>query len=337
MALALFAITTVGGILFAQTATDIPQDYGTPLRIMIASGIDANGNLILSGTEQRKTKVPREVEHNGKKFTQEMTWDHPVTILGRQTIALKDVTIYDGEGKVLSLDQARQRLKEPTPVLLSMAGERVNPIYSKILSKDTLTFTFASFPEFKEIPDPARAARVAEEARRKGTITVGQKVADFSVQTLDGKTVSFSELQKDEKRTKMGVVVLSFWCSTCGSCRLDEHQLDKLAKDYAGRAAVFAIDCNVGETAEKITAFAKESGLTMPILLDARGRSADVFGAEVTTTTVVIDGEGVLRYCGRFRHDHHTFAEDALKAVLAGREVALKTTSHVGCLIMRKQ
>jgi hypothetical protein len=25
-----------------------------------------------------------------------------------------------------------------------------------------------------------------------------------------------------------------------------------------------------------------------------------LFGTEATTTTVVIDGEGVLRYCGRF-------------------------------------
>jgi len=50
-----------------------------------------------------------------------------------------------------------------------------------------------------------------------------------------------------------------------------------------------------------------------------------VLGTEVTTTTAVIDGGGVLRYCGRFRQ-----AEEALKAVLAGKEVAVKTTPHDG-------
>jgi hypothetical protein len=51
----------------------------------------------------------------------------------------------------------------------------------------------------------------------------------------------------------------------------------------------------------------------------------------VTTTTVVIDGDGVLRYCGQFKEgDKHAFAEDALRAVLAGKEVAVKTTLHQG-------
>jgi hypothetical protein len=40
---------------------------------------------------------------------------------------------------------------------------------------------------------------------------------------------------------------------------------------------------------------------------------------------VVIDGKGVLRYCGRFGQ-----SEAALKAVLAGKEVAVKTTPHDG-------
>ena len=154
---------------------------------------------------------------------------------------------------------------------------------------------------------------------------------DFSVRTLDGKTGKLSELQKDEKRTKTGVVVLSFWCSSCSSCRRVEHDLDKLARDYQGQAAVIALDANAGETAERVTAFAKEKGLALSIVLDPGGRTADLFGTEVTTTTVVIDGKGVLRYCGRFgQGDEAASAEAALKAVLAGKDVAVKTTPHDG-------
>src|SRR5262249_50029409 len=166
------------------------------------------------------------------------------------------------------------------------------------MTKETLTFTFSALPEFKPRDPPT--GRTPVEPKRKGTVAVGEKVPDFSVQTLDGKTVKLGELQKDEKRTKTGVVVLSFWCSTCGSCRRVEHHLDKLARDYEGRAAVIALDANAGETAVRVAAFAKEKGLTMPIVLDPGGRTADLFGTEVTTTTVVIDGKGVLRYCGRF-------------------------------------
>src|SRR5262249_14865167 len=136
--------------------------------------------------------------------------------------------------------------------------------------------------------------------KRKGQIAVGDKVPDFSVRTLDGKTVKLSELRKDRKRTRKGVIVLTFWCSTCQSCRRVEQHLDKLARDYKGQAAVIALDANAGETAERVAAFARKKGLVLPIVLDPDGGTADVFGTEVTTTTVVIDGKGVLRYCGRF-------------------------------------
>jgi thiol-disulfide isomerase/thioredoxin len=289
--------------------------YGGPPRIFIASRIDAGGNLILSGLESRQKKITREVEKNGKKVTVEGTLTYPVTVLNRQSVSLKGVTIYDGAGKTIPIDQARRRLKEPTPVLLTFTGEKVDPIYLKIMKKETLTFSFPRVPEFKQLSRP----------KRKGTATVGAKVPDFAVRALDGKAVKLSELQKDRKRTKKGVVVLSFWCSTCHSCRRVEHQLDKLAKDYAGQAAVIALDANAGETAARVAAFAKKTGLTMPIVLDPSGRTADLFDTEVTTTTVVIDGKGVLRYCGRFGQ-----GAEALKAVLAGKEVAVKTTPHDG-------
>ncbi len=163
------------------------------------------------------------------------------------------------------------------------------------------------------------------------SVPVGKKVPDFALRDLDGRTVKLSELQKDSQRTPKGVVLLSFWCSTCSSCRRVEHHLDKLAKDYQGQALVLALDANAGETTEDVRAFAKKIGLTLPIFLNPDGRAADIFGTEVTTTTVLIDGDGVLRYCGRFRDgDRHAYAEDALKAVLAGKEVAVKTTPQDG-------
>ena len=76
--------------------------------------------------------------------------------------------------------------------------------------------------------------------------------------------------------------------------------------------SILVVSDATGETAERVAAFAKENGLAMRIVLDPGGRTADLFGTEVTTTTVVIDGDGVLRYCGRFGQ-----GEAALKAVLS--------------------
>jgi len=164
----------------------------------------------------------------------------------------------------------------------------------------------------------------------QGSVKIGDNVPDFSVRTLDGKSVKLSELQKDETRTKNGVVVLSFWCTTCHSCRDVEHLLAELCKDYEGQAAVMALDANANETAQDAVAFVKEHELALPVLLDPSGRTAELFGVQRTTTTVVIDGKGVLRYCGQFRQKGGGSAEEALKAVLAGKEVAVKTTPHNG-------
>lgn len=169
-----------------------------------------------------------------------------------------------------------------------------------------------------------------KETAPQGSVKIGDNVPDFSVRTLDGKSVRLSELQKDERRTERGVVVLSFWCTTCHSCRDVEHLLAKLYKDYGGQAAVIALDANADETAERVAAFVKKHGLELPIVLDHSGNTADLFGVKRTTTTVVIDGKGVLRYCGQFRQKGGGSAEEALKAVLTGKEVAIKTTPHNG-------
>src|SRR6266498_3419401 len=125
------------------------------------------------------------------------------------------------------------------------------------------------------------AVWVQNQPSGEDAVKVGAKVPDFAIKTLDGKSVKLSELQRDEKRTKNGVVVLSFWCSTCHSCRHVEADLAKLAKDYAGQAAVIALDANADDTAEVIAAFVKKKGLTMPVALDPGGQTADVFGIKV--------------------------------------------------------
>jgi thiol-disulfide isomerase/thioredoxin len=177
---------------------------------------------------------------------------------------------------------------------------------------------------------PMSATTQAVGTSSSQPVTVGQKVPDFSLRDLDGKPITLGGLQKDEKRGKKGVILLTFWCSFCGSCRRVEHHLDRLARGYEGKAAVVAVDASAGETAAQVRGFAKEKGLSLPIFLDPRGHTADLFGTEVTTTSVVIDGDGLLRYCGRFEDGSHRYAEEALSTVLAGKEVPVKTTPHDG-------
>jgi peroxiredoxin len=158
-------------------------------------------------------------------------------------------------------------------------------------------------------------------------LAVGDTVPDFEVRDLQGKTHRLSDLRK---KTESGIVSLTFWCSFCHSCRDVEASMDRFARDNKGKAVVAAIDASAGETAAKVSAFAKKKGLSLPILMDAPGKAADLFGVNVTTTTIVIDGHGKLRYRGQYQDGSQALASDALAAVLAGRSVAKEETALRG-------
>ncbi len=159
-------------------------------------------------------------------------------------------------------------------------------------------------------------------------LAIGEKVPDFTV-TLDGRQRKLSELQRDRDLTADGTLVLTFWCSFCHSCRDVEQALEAMAGQYRRKVGVMALDASHGETPERIAAFAKEQKLTLPIALDPSGKTADLFGTRVTTTTVVIDKEGVLRYRGQF-DGGHAYAQQAVRAVLAGEPVRSKETRQKG-------
>jgi peroxiredoxin len=153
------------------------------------------------------------------------------------------------------------------------------------------------------------------------TAAVGDKVADFSVSDTAGKTWTLSELAK---RTPSGVVCLTYWCTFCHSCRKLDATLPRTAEDFRGKAAVLGVDASALDTPERIEAFIKEKKFTLPVFLDG-GKVADLFGVTVTTTTLVVDKDGVLRYRGRFEG-----GVEALKALLDGKDIPVKETPPAG-------
>jgi peroxiredoxin len=146
-------------------------------------------------------------------------------------------------------------------------------------------------------------AVITQDSKR---LVVGEKVPDFTVTDLAGKTVKLSDLQK---LTESGVVSLTFWCTTCHSCRTMDARFQKLAAEMKGRATVVGIDANAADTAQKVEEFARNKKFSVPVFLDA-GKAADLFGIRLTTTTVVIDKAGVLRYSGQFGGEDAPFGRE---------------------------
>ncbi len=159
------------------------------------------------------------------------------------------------------------------------------------------------------------------------SVAVGDKVPDFTVIDVEGKAWKLSDLQK---RTVSGVVSLTFWCTFCHSCRMMDARFQKVAEEFKDKASILGIDASAADTAKRVEAFAREKNFSVAVFMDADGKIANLFGIRLTTTTVVIDKAGVLRYRGQFGVEESPHAQNALRAVLDGQEVAVKETAPAG-------
>ena len=89
--------------------------------------------------------------------------------------------------------------------------------------------------------------------------------------------------------------------------------------------------------------FAKEQGYTAPYLVDENSKFADLFGANHTPEVFLFSNKGKLVYKGAMNDNpgnpdayKKMYIEDAINAMIAGKEVDPKTTKSIGCSIKRK-
>lgn len=141
-------------------------------------------------------------------------------------------------------------------------------------------------------------------------VKIGQQVPDFSMTTIDGKTIKMSDL-------KGKVVMLQFTASWCSVCRKEMPHIEAdIWKKYKDNKnfALFGIDLD--EPKDVVEKFAKQIPVTYPLALDPKGGIFYQFaekGAGVTRN-VIIDKSGKIVYMTRL-YKEEEFQE--MKSVIA--------------------
>ena len=86
-------------------------------------------------------------------------------------------------------------------------------------------------------------------------------------------------------------VLLNFWASWCEPCRAEMPTLAQVAELY-GPDKLLVLAINFKQHPSRALQFAKNSGFTLPVLLDVDGRVAQQWGVKVFPTTLTVNRHG---------------------------------------------
>jgi thiol-disulfide isomerase/thioredoxin len=143
-----------------------------------------------------------------------------------------------------------------------------------------------------------------------GATKLGDRAHDFSLPSLDGKSVKLSDL-------KGAVVIVDFWASWCGPCKKELPALDRIAAKYSGKVVVLAV--NIDKERKKADAFlaqAKVSAATT-ILLDPEGKVAAAYDVPTMPSSYVVDSHGIIKHVqAGFKSGDEDALEDKVRELM---------------------
>jgi peroxiredoxin len=170
---------------------------------------------------------------------------------------------------------------------------------------------------------------------RMARLALGDPAPPFELPAIDGKSHSLEDFRGQP-------VAVVFSCVHCPYVVAWEDRLNDVARDYAGRAGLVAVNSNagyLGDGVDDMKQRAEEKSFAFPFLYDETQEVASSYGASRTPEVFLFDGEHRLAYHGTPDSDHQDpegadpYLRRALDAVLDGGEIEPVEVPPVGCTI----
>lgn len=157
-------------------------------------------------------------------------------------------------------------------------------------------------------------------------LSIGDLAPGFSLAATDGSVVSLASLREP-------AVLVVFTCNHCPVAVAYEDRLIALAREYAGRVAVVAVNPNddrkvPDDSMAKMRERAVEKGFPFPYVRDDTQEIARAYDARCTPDPFLLDRDRRVAYAGRIDDSWKDEARvtrrdlrDAIEAVLADQPV----------------
>ncbi len=128
------------------------------------------------------------------------------------------------------------------------------------------------------------SAQVDTPPAAGGLFKPGDPAPDFTMVLDDGRYLRLSDLQGKP-------VVLNFWATWCGPCRLEMPELVKAA---GADPDLVVLAANVQEAQPPVADFAAEFEMDLPVVLDKEGKVRSLYRVPGLPTTYFIDKRGKI-------------------------------------------
>lgn len=137
----------------------------------------------------------------------------------------------------------------------------------------------------------AKTLEAVSETAGGASPLINKAAPDFKLPALDGRTVSLADYRGKQK------VVLSFWASWCGPCRLELPVLRSFyEKTHKSGADYEILAINLDEDRDAAERATREVKLPFPVLLDPESKTSGAYDVYAIPTLFVIDKLGRVTY-----------------------------------------
>jgi thioredoxin-related protein len=177
------------------------------------------------------------------------------------------------------------------------------------------------------------------------SLPIGGELPEGDLKMLDvkGNMVSMKDAKKQN-----GLLVM-FSCNTCPYVIKNQQRTKAICK-YAlqNNIGVILLNSNEGQRSvddsyKAMQDYAKDQGYEWHYIVDKDNKIADEFGAKRTPECFLFNKELKLDYHGAIddnpgddKNITHHYLKQAINELISGKEISVKESRSVGCLIKRK-
>lgn len=123
-------------------------------------------------------------------------------------------------------------------------------------------------------------------------------------------TPKASDLEGNFPLTEGKILLVDFWASWCGPCRLAFPELEKIHKDY-NEKGLLLVGVSVDDRAADMQKFLKRQPVSFSIVRDAKKSLVSHMQVKAMPTTYLVDASGTIRYIHSGYHGQES--ADALR------------------------